>query len=118
MIKEVLTQAPEYLPLITAAAGMLGLALNRRQRADILSRDDYTSQMRHYSEEKGWHTGGYCEDGGLDCDNLQVHHIQPQGTFENYHDPEKDSPNNLITLFECEHSGRCPDLKIKKGLFK
>jgi hypothetical protein len=32
MIKEVLAHAPEYLPLITVTAGMLGLALNQKQR--------------------------------------------------------------------------------------
>jgi hypothetical protein len=108
----VLLENPQLVQLSLLAAGMLGMALTRKQRAAILDRDNHQSQMRHYSEEKGWHTGGYCEDGGVGCTHLEVHHTTPQGVGG------EDTPENLITLYKCEHTGVCPDAKIKKGLFK
>lgn len=94
------------------------MALSKAQREAILQRDNYQSQMRHYSEELGWHTGGYCENGGEGCQHLQVHHIRPQSTFDDPNDPEMDNPLNLITLYECEHNGRCPEGKILPQLAK
>lgn len=85
------------------------LALTQKQRQAILERDNHQSQMRHYSEEEGWHTGGYCDEP-QSCEHLQVHHIVPQS------EGGSDEPNNLITLSECEHNGRCPSGKIKKEL--
>ena len=82
--------------------GMVCIALTRRQKQWILTRDNNTSQMRHYSEEKGWH----CKDpttcegcDGKGCPR-HVHHINPQGNGGS------NRPNNLITLFSCEHIGR------------
>ena len=87
--------------------------LSKSQREAILKRDDYQSQMRHYTEEKGWHTGGYCEDGGEGCTNLEVHHIKPRRTCETQE--EADNARNLITLYSCEHTGVCKDRKMKEG---
>lgn len=84
----------------------------KKLRKKILERDNHTSQMRHYDEEKGWHTGGYCDDGGEGCENLHVHHITPQRMGG------KDEPDNLITVFSCEHNGVCPDEKIKDGYYR
>ena len=69
------------------------------ERKKILERDNYTSQMRHYSEEKGWHTG---------CDNcpcpehqfVEVHHVNPNGNGGS------NDPPNLLTIFRCEHTGK------------
>ena len=87
--------------------------LSKAQRDAIVARDDGQSQMRHYTEEKGWYTGGYCEDGGEGCNDLQVHHIKPRRTCETQE--EADNPRNLITLYACEHNGKCKDRKIKRG---
>lgn len=101
--EEVTSVTPEYFLL---------MALTAKQRKAILERDDNTSQMRHYSEEKGWHKGGYCEDEGEGCTDLHVHHIKPQRSGGN------DEPENLITLFACEHVGVCKQEKIKKGFWR
>lgn len=92
---------------ITLAPAIL-CALTKRQREAILERDEHTSQMRHYSEEKGWHTGGYCIDGGENCTDLHIHHIVPQ------REGGSDEPENLITLFACEHVGVCKQQKIRQ----
>jgi hypothetical protein len=84
--------------------------LSKKQRDSIVERDEGKSQMRHYSEEEGWHTGGYCKDPENPCPHLHVHHIEPHGAGGS------DDPTNLITVSECEHNGRCPSGRIKKGL--
>jgi hypothetical protein len=99
---------PEYISL----APVILDALTKKQRQAILERDDYTSQMRHYSEDEGWHHGGYCEDGGKECTDLHVHHIIPQ------REGGLDEPENLITLFACEHIGVCKQQKIKREVAK
>ena len=82
--------------------------LTDAERKSILERDNYTSQMRHYSEEEGWHTGGYCEDETWQsCNDVHVHHIIPRGNGGT------NNPENLITLFACEHVGVCKKGKIK-----
>jgi len=81
--------------------------LTRKQREAILRRDDYHSQMRHYSEERGWYVNENCPYDGEPCANLHVHHIQPVragGT---------NDPENLITIFSCEHISVCPERRIK-----
>lgn len=103
-------EAPELWAI--SLAPDIQCALTKKQREAILERDNHTSQMRHYSEEEGWHTGGYCEDGGEGCSHLAVHHIKPQ------REGGSDEPENLITLFECEHVGRCPSGKIRDNLAK
>lgn len=80
----------------------LGMAFTKRQRDWILKRDNDTSQMRHYSEEKGWHckNPSTCKGcGGEGCPR-EVHHINPQGNGG------KDNPKNGIVLFRCEHVGK------------
>jgi len=102
-MKELLhPQQLEALYLTASLAVPWLMALTHRQRKAILERDDYQSQMRHYSEEKGWHTSG-------DDKNLQVHHVTPQGWAKrvlNWPDDKIDSPRNLITVSEREHVGR------------
>jgi hypothetical protein len=96
MSHEFLQQLPEVFRW-----GALGLpfllALTSKQRREIIERDDGQSQMRHYSEEQGWHTLPPCEPDGC---KLQVHHIQLQ------RDGGQDVPDNLITLAQCEHTGK------------
>ena len=90
------------------------MSVTFRQRKSIIERDGGTSQIRHYSEERGWHTGGYCDESET-CTNLHVHHV---GTRRNMRDStreEVDAPENLITTFSCEHVGVCPDGKIDGG---
>lgn len=78
----------------------------RKIREKIISRDDGVSQLRKYSEEKGWYRhGGYCADPDT-CNSLHVHHIKPQRTGGN------SNPKNLITLGSCQHVGRCPEERI------
>jgi len=84
--------------------------LTKRQREAILDRDDHTSQMRTYSEEKGWHLASYC-DNPEDCNDLQVHHIKPRRKCKTQE--EADNPRNLITLFSCLHTGICKKRRIK-----
>lgn len=90
------------------------MALTRRQRKSIIERDNGTSIMQHYSEEEGWHNGGYCEEW-QECTNLQVHHLVPQRMlYDMIPKPTReqvDDPLNLGTLFSCEHIGCCPDGK-------
>lgn len=84
------------------------MSLTERQRKAIIERDEGTSQMRHYSEQKGFHR--MKAEDCVDCDGkgcgLQVHHIQPQRT------EGADEPENLITVYQCEHNG-----KKAKGAF-
>lgn len=75
--------------------------LTPKQRQAIIERDNHTSQMRHYSEEKGWHT---------ECPNncpvekikrkLNVHHVNPNGNGGS------NDATNLLTIYECEHTGK------------
>jgi len=83
------------------------LPLTKNQREAILERDDYHSQMRHYSEGRGWYKNDVCPYDGEPCPHLHVHHIQPQRAHGG------NDPTNLITIFECEHTGRCPSNRIK-----
>lgn len=82
------------------------MSLTEKQRQAIIIRDEETSQMRHYSEQKGFFKKK--KEDCLNCDGqgcgLQVHHIDPRRNGGG------DEPNNLITLFQCEHNG-----KKKKG---
>lgn len=82
------------------------MALTERQRASIIVRDEGTSQMLHYSEAEGWYQGGYCRERGGDCSDLHVHHIDPQRNGGG------DTPDNLITLYACEHVGVCKAARI------
>ena len=89
--------------------------LTPKQRRAILERDNHTPQLRHYSEEKGWHKGGLCSDGEQGkCDHLHVHHIKPQGVMKDANASRDDinDPYNLITTGACEHTGVCPSKKI------
>lgn len=85
--------------------------MKKGERLAILKRDEHQSQMQHYNEEQGWHNNGYCGDVDINpCTHLQVHHIQPRRTGG------LDEPTNLITLYQCEHVGVCPDKRIEGGL--
>lgn len=100
---------PEVATPLLHTIGLLVIAaITQKQRLKILLRDGGKSQMRHYTEEKGWHNGGYCEDEI--CEHLQVHHIETQRNGGG------DYPENLITLSQCEHNGVCPSRKIIDGL--
>ena len=93
------------------------MALTEKQRRLILDRDDHTSQLTQYSEEKGWHRSqGYCGDGE-NCTHLHVHHVEPSGIgmSEGKNRKDIDTASNLITVFECEHTGRCPERKLPGG---
>lgn len=83
--------------------------LTKAQRERILQRDGFTSGMRHYSEEKGFYQNKACPFDGQPCTSLQVHHIEPVrwGLFNLFKPAEINSPDNTITLFECEHVGHC-----------
>lgn len=87
-------------------------SLTQKQKEAIKNRDNNKSQMRHYSEEEGWHTGGYCADPENPCDHLHVHHVKPHGAGGS------DDADNLLSISECEHNGRCPSERIKKGLYR
>ena len=85
--------------------------LTPAQRNAIIQRDNNTSQMRHYSEKRGFHTG--CQVG---CPveaikrKLQVHHINPFGNGGT------NDPENLITLYQCEHVGKkCDGTLVEHG---
>ena len=75
--------------------------LTAKLRKAILERDNFTSQIRTYTEEDGWTNRGYCEDDST-CAHLEVHHISPRGQGGG------NVPENLITLFKCQHVGYCP----------
>lgn len=82
--------------------------LTDSQKKKILERDEYTSQMQHYSEKGGFQKG--CKDcpvakKGLKR-KLNVHHINPNGNGGS------NDPQNLITVFECEHTGKMCDGKL------
>lgn len=87
-----------------------GEELTKAQRDWILRRDNYTSQLRIYTEEEGWEQSqGLCGEGReIGCRRLNVHHIVPSGIEGG------NRPTNLITVFECEHTGTCRDGKIKR----
>lgn len=77
------------------------------QRKKILERDEHTSQMRHYSEKGGFQKGcGDCPLKGTTGKKLQVHHINPNGNGGT------NDPQNLITVFECEHTGKMCNGKL------
>lgn len=77
------------------------MALTERQRREIIQRDGGTSIIQHYSEERGWFTEGYCGAMSEHCTDLHVHHINPQRNGGG------DVPENLATVFACEHIGVC-----------
>ena len=81
-------------------------SLSKKGRQDILKRDSNQSQMRHYSEEKGWYKNKNCEYDGEPCGHLHVHHLKTRRQGGD------DEPENLLTLSECEHNGRCPSERI------
>jgi hypothetical protein len=78
------------------------LSFTLRQRKWIKERDNNQSQMRHYSEEQGWHTSP--ERPG---DTIEVHHIQMQS------EGGLDTPENGISLWQREHTGK----NARKGEF-
>src|SRR3989304_7659828 len=82
------------------------LPLTPKQRQAILHRDNHHSQLRHYSESKGWYVDERCPYDNLPCGHNEVHHILPRGAGGN------NSPENLITVAECVHTGRCPSGRI------
>ena len=78
------------------------MSLTERMRTWIIKRDEGTSQLRHYSETKG-----FCKRDPKDCKDcngqgcgLQVHHIDPRRNGGG------DVPDNLLTLLQCEHNGK------------
>lgn len=87
--------------------------LTKAQRDDILDRDNHTSQLRQYTEENGWFPSqGACGVGrDIGCQRLHVHHIEPMRNGRAVGKPVRDinKMENLITVFSCEHTGRCPD---------
>lgn len=75
--------------------------LTQAERRSILERDEYTSQMRHYSEKRGFYKGcAECPLKGKSKPKLQVHHVNPNGNGG------ANEPENLITVNECEHVGK------------
>ncbi|WP_438980239.1 HNH endonuclease [Polynucleobacter sp.] len=86
------------------------MALTERQRREIIERDGGTSILQHYSEAKGWYTGGYCGPMSEHCTDLHVHHIDTQRNGGG------DVPDNLATLFACEHVGVCKQRAIPDNL--
>jgi hypothetical protein len=83
------------------------IRLTKQERLSILQRDDFHSQLRNYSEEKGFHTNENCPYDNRPCPHLEVHHVLPVGAGG------KNEPENLITLFSCQHVGRCPSNRIR-----
>lgn len=81
--------------------------LTKGQRNAILNRDNYRSQMRHYSEDRGWYKNEVCPYDREPCSSLQIHHITPVRAGG------KNEPDNLITISECEHVGKCKDNRIR-----
>ena len=93
--------------------------ITRKFRLHILERDEHVSQLRHYSEERGWHKGGYCrlgEEGK--CPHLHIHHIYPQrqAVYEGWSEKQIHDPENLLTVASCVHVGKCPSGFIRDGL--
>ena len=80
--------------------------LTQGQRNAIVQRDEGTSQMRHYSEEQGFHKGCAECPSKKGQPKLQVHHINPNGNGGS------NDPQNLNTIFECEHTGKMCDGKL------
>lgn len=95
----------DTLFIFAGIAGILLLsqfALTKRQRDSILERDNHHSQMRHHDESGGMAPMNEkrCKAcNGQGC-KLQVHHIETQRIGG------EDVPENLITLYECEHNGK------------
>ena len=90
------------------------MSITEKQRRLILDRANHQSELLHYSEELGWHRSkGYCGEGE-NCEHLHVHHIEPVriGKLKGKNRKEIDQSSNLIVLFECEHTGRCPERKL------
>jgi len=89
--------------------------LSKKDKEKIRERDGYTSGMRHYSEERGFYQNKNCPYDGKPCSSLQVHHIEPvrKGLFLRKSGQEINDPDNLITVFECEHVGHCKDGRIR-----
>lgn len=82
--------------------------LTKGERDSIVERDEHTGQMRGYDEERGWHKkDGYCPDKGATCQWFEVHHVKPRGAGGT------NDPENLITLFACHHTGKCPGGRIR-----
>lgn len=81
------------------------MSLTERMRNWILKRDNNTSQMRHYTEASGFKPKNVKKCKGCNGEGcpLQVHHITTQ------RNGGMDNPNNLITIYECEHNGRKKD---------
>lgn len=84
--------------------------LNKKQREEILRRDNYEPQMQHYDEQHGFHKRD-CDD----CDHksgkgrqLQVHHIDPRSEGGSSFDRD-----NLITLCPGDHIGKRCDGSIQ-----
>lgn len=71
--------------------------LNQKQRQAILERDCYSSQITGEPN---------CPYDNFLCSNLHVHHIIPLRVGG------RSVPENLITLFSCEHVGVCPERRI------
>lgn len=71
------------------------MSFTRNQRLWCLDKAGHQSEMRHYSENKGWHHWERRPE-----DALHVHHIDPQGNGGG------DNPFNAIVLYEREHVGR------------
>lgn len=105
--REIVSNLPEALALFQFVL-VIGVALTARQRRLIIERDNGKPAMRHYDEDRGWHTGGYC--GSDECDHLQVHHIDTQRNGGG------NTSDNLITLAQCEHTGVCPTRQIIGGV--
>ena len=82
------------------------MAFTEAERKAILKRDNFTSQLRHYSEQGGFKPHKGCIYDGKPCTLLQVHHIDTQRNGGG------DTPDNAITLYECEHNGRCTQNRI------
>jgi hypothetical protein len=91
--------------------------LSKKDRERILARDGYTSALQSYSEARGFYSTGEngCPYDGQPCSSLQVHHIKPVRwtLFHGWTEKETNSEDNVITLFECQHVGRCKDQRIR-----
>lgn len=82
------------------------MAFTEAERKAILKRDNFTSQLRHYTEEGGFKPPKGCIYDGKPCTLLQVHHIDTQRNGGG------DTPDNAITLYQCEHVGKCNQGRI------
>lgn len=77
------------------------------QKKKILERDNYESQLQHYDEKTGFTKG--CKDCPYKDKSkrkLNVHHINPNGNGGS------NDATNLITVYECEHTGKMCDGKL------